>query len=173
MKFKSITLIVMSLFVLSCKTSYRLGQCDQLFLDFKTGTLNGVSASASMNEVKTAFPCFTGETEEGSDSNCGGGIFILKHDFYFYTHNDFIEVRKGFTGKMSKPVFNLRKEELVSLLGTPDDILKHEDTFFGEVIYVYQYSKKWGTLSFIEKEGKIAEIELHNGKKIGSIDYCF
>jgi len=173
MKIKSILFLIISLMIFTCKTSYKLGQCDQLFLDFKTGKLNGVAASASMDEVKKAFPCFTGETEEGRESNCGGGIFILKHDFYFYTHEDFIEVRKGFTGKMSKPVFNLRKEELVSLLGAPDATLKHENTFFDEVIYVHQYSKKWGTLSFIEKEEKISEIELHKGKKIGSIDYCF
>jgi hypothetical protein len=173
MKFKLITLIALALSVFSCKTSYKLGQYDQLFLDFKTGTLNGVSASASMAEVKKAFPCFTGETEEGSEFNCGGGVFILKHDFYFYTHNDFIEVRKGFTGKMSTPVLNLKKEELISILGTPDDILKHEDTYFNEVIYVHQYSKKWGVLSFVEQEGRITEIELHKGKKIGSIDYCF
>ncbi len=173
MKLTSAILVVISLLVFSCKTSYKVGQCDELFLDFKTGMLNGVPAVATMDHVKTTFPCFTGETEEGSENNCGGGIFFLKHDFYFYTHSDFIEVRKGFTGKMSKPVFNLSKEKLISLVGTPDDILKHENTFFDEVLYVYQYSKKWGTLSFIEKEGKIVEINLHKEKEIASIDYCF
>ena len=173
MTFKSVTVMIISFLIVSCKTSYKSGQCDQLFLDFKTGKLNGLSASASMEEVKKAFPCFTGETKEGSEFNCGGGVFMLKHDFYFYTHADCIEVRKDFKGKMSKPVFNVRKNELISLVGTPDNIFKHELKFSDEVIYVYQYAKKWGTLSFIEKEGKITEIDLHQGKKIGSIDYCF
>ena len=79
--------------------------------------MNGVPATASMDKAKVAFPCFTGETEEGADFNCGGGVYFLKHDFYFYTHKDFIEVRTGYTGKMSKPVLGLKKEELIKLLG--------------------------------------------------------
>ena len=173
MTYKSITLIIISLLVFSCKTTYKSGQCDQLFLDLKTGKLNGVSPSASMDDVKKAFPCYTGETEEGSDFNCGGGIFMLKHDFYFYTHADFIEVRKGFKGKLSKPVFNIGKNELISLVGNPDNTIKHELKYSDGVIHVYQYEKKWGVLAFLEKEGKITEIDLHEGKKIGQIDYCF
>ena len=173
MQNKKFAFIALALLFFACKTTYKLGQCDQLFLDLEKGTINGMSPAASMDEVKKAFPCFTGETKEGSESNCGGGLFFLKHDFYFYTHNDFIEARKGFAGNVSKQVFGLSREELTSLLGTPDETLTHKSIFLDEMIYVHQYSKKWGTLSFVEEEGRITQVEMHQGKKIGAIDYCF
>ncbi|MEM6326249.1 MAG: hypothetical protein AAF791_03940 [Bacteroidota bacterium] len=72
--------------------------CDLLLLDINRGTLNGIAPTASMDEVKTQFPCSTGETPEGSDFNYGGGLFFINHDFYVYTHRDFIEVREDFAG---------------------------------------------------------------------------
>lgn len=83
------------------KISYKAGSCDVLFCDFKKGTLNGLNGQASMDEVKRQLPCFTGETEEGSSYNCGGGVFYLDHTFFFYTGRDYIEIRKGFQGKSS------------------------------------------------------------------------
>ncbi len=173
MRNTTIAIIALALLTFSCKTTYKLGQCEQLFLDLEKGTLNGVSPSVSMDQVKVDFPCFTGDTKEGSDSNCGGGVFFLKHDFYFYTHNNYIEVRKKFAGKVSKPVLGKTSEQLISLLGTPDGKLEHKGFFTDAMTYVYQYSKKWGTLSFIEAEGSISEIDMHLEKDFSAIDYCF
>ena len=174
MNARLVTLITaLTLFFGCSKTNYQLGQCDKLYLDFKKGTLNGVSPTASMDEIKKAFPCFTGQTEEGSKFNCGGGVFFLNHQFFIYTHRDYIDIRKDFKGTLSNNALGLKKEGLIKLFGQPDDILKHDAAPYGGITHVHQYSKNWGTLAFFEKEGIISEIELHHGKKIGAIEYCF
>jgi hypothetical protein len=78
--------------------------CSRLELDLRRGTLNGVAPTASMAEVKERLRCSTGETEEGATINRGGGVFFVDHDFYFYTHRDYIEVRSRFAGAVTPDV---------------------------------------------------------------------
>lgn len=66
------------------------GPCGNLYFDLKKGTLNDLKPDAPMYLVKSKLPCFTGETAEGSDINYGGGVFYINHDFFFYTHKDYI-----------------------------------------------------------------------------------
>ncbi len=86
--------------------------CTNLYFDLKKGTLNGLKPDAPMYLVKSKLPCFTGETEEGSDINYGGGVFYLNHDFYFYTHKDYIEVRRNFKGKLSADILGKSKSQV-------------------------------------------------------------
>ncbi len=71
-------------------------QCGAIELNLAKGTLNGLSPNDAPEHIKKLLPCFTGETEEGSSYNEGGGVFFRDHDFYFYTHRDYIELRTGF-----------------------------------------------------------------------------
>ncbi len=148
--------------------------CDQLNLDFETGTLNGMAGTATADEVKKAFPCFTGETEENPDAmNCGGGVFYLDHDFFVYTAKDCITARKNFKGKTTKTVLGQPASTALELMGTATEAFVYTDEFFGEKTTYVQYAKDWGTLVLLVNENVVQSIELHYGKKIGEIDFCF
>ncbi len=94
------TFVILLVIVLSLTGSAAYGQCTSLTLDLLTGTLNGIRPDDSQEKIKQVLPCYTGETEEGDWANYGGGIFYLKHDMYFYTHRDYIEVRDGFISRL-------------------------------------------------------------------------
>jgi hypothetical protein len=96
---------------------YSIAQnCDSIVVNLKNGTINKLKPSASQDEVKAALPCSTGDTEDGSDFNCGGGVFFLDNDFFFYTGNDYIELREKFNGKLSTPVLGLKKNVAIAKL---------------------------------------------------------
>ena len=132
-------------------------------LNLKKGTLDGMRPTASMDEVKKKFPCFTGDTEEGSRYNCGGGVFFLKHDFYFYTHDDRIEVRKDFKGKVSIKLLGKSKAQVLKKLGTPT--LEHK-------AYNYLlYKKKYGTLAVSFQDGECTKLFV-SSKRPEDIKIC-
>ena len=122
--------------------------CSPLMLEVNRGTLNGLAPTASMDEVKTQFPCATGETAEGSDFNFGGGVFFLDHGFFVYTHRDFIEVREGFRGL----TFPETLYEPVASLGTPDRVDGNARLF----------EKDYGCLRVeADDSGIVTEVGLH------------
>jgi len=133
------------------------------FLDLEKGTLDGVTPTVSQKQVKEKFPCFTGETEDGSDYNCGGGVFFLNDDFYFYTHRNYIEVRTGFTGEISIDLLDKNKEEVKSLLGEADKILISPYENSSETIYLYD--KKYGTLAIIFEGSFAQKIDVYTVKR--------
>lgn len=148
--------------------------CGQLELDFEKGTLNGVGGAATMEEVKQFFPCFTGDTEENTEgSNCGGGVFFLDHDFFFYTGRDYINVRGRFKGQMTTPILGKTSSDALSAMGEPDSSFVYTDEFFGEETTYLQYAKDWGTLVVVVKDATVHSVELFYGKKIGEIEFCF
>lgn len=108
--------LLMALLVLAMAQTGMAQDCDNLVADLKKGTLNGVKPTASQSVIKKKFPCFTGDSEEGGDFNCGGGVFFLNHDFFCYTGEDYIEFRKKFAGKLSVPVLGLSQTEAVKQL---------------------------------------------------------
>jgi hypothetical protein len=148
--------------------------CDKLYLDIKKGTLNGLTGKETMAVIKETLPCYTGESEENdAGMNCGGGVFYLKHDMFFYTKNDYINVRKKFPGEMSVPLFGLSVAEVKEKLGNPDDDFVYTDEWLGDKTTYLQYNKKWGTLVLLVQEGEVTKLELHQDKKAGQIDFCF
>ena len=147
--------------------------CAELFVDFKKGTINGLSASASRSEVKEALPCFTGETEDNDNGmNCGGGVFYLNHYFNIYTKADFIRLRNKFTGKTSVEVINKPTKEALDLFGEPGKVFTHTDEWLEETSELYEYQMEWGVLVLISKNGKIELVELYQRKKVGEVTYC-
>jgi hypothetical protein len=141
--------------------------CQNLYADLKKGTLNKVNAAAEMEEVKSKFTCFTGESKEGEFYNCGGGVFFKKHQFYFYTHRDYIEIRDGFPGKFSHKVMGVGKEALISLMGNADKI----ETYGGNEYL--QFKRKWGVLVFVLTNDNVKKIQFHHKKEIGKIEFCY
>jgi hypothetical protein len=159
-------------------TRVRQEDCEgqSLFLNLKKGKMNKVSPTASMDEVKQEFPCFTGESEEGQMMNCNGGVFFLNHDFYFYTGNDYIEVRTGFKGKMSLDLMGKSVEEVEAILGKPDRIpVYEEDDDWGFSVDIqYLYRKKYGALglAFDPETRKVEKIAVH-ARNIDEVEICW
>lgn len=122
--------------------------CDALVLDLNRGTLNGLTPTASMDEVKAQFPCATGETAEGETYNFGGGVFFLDHDFFFYTGRDFIEARDEFAG-MTRP----------SVIGQPLEVLGTPDrTDQGAALF----DRRYGCLrAEVNASGTVTEVGVH------------
>ena len=167
-------LIITATILLCCSAMLAQSTCDDLFVDFKKGTINGLEPTVEMDEVKAKLPCFTGETEENTRGmNCGGGVFYLKHYFNIYTKDDFIRIRKNFKGKFSKPVYNESRETVLKKLGKPDAESEYKDAWLGTTTLILQYQKKWGVLSLMINDGLVSSIEMHHGKKIADVDYCF
>ncbi len=139
-----------------------------LIISTQSGTLNGVAPTASMDHIREEFPCYTGETEEGADYNCGGGIFFLDHDFYFYTFRDLLEVRDGFQGTLDIPLLTMDTKQVENALGLPDFIPD----------YSYQehwlYKRTYGTLrvSFHAQTHEVMEIGIHY-QPIEGLDICW
>jgi hypothetical protein len=99
----------------------RLGSCENLVFDVETGLLSGLPPNLSREEVKRELPCFTGETAEGELWNHGGGVFFLNLDIYYYTFQRYLEVRSGFNGRTSIPLFGRTRAELRRALPFADE----------------------------------------------------
>jgi hypothetical protein len=91
--------------------------CPFLRFNLVRGTLNGVPPTATMDEVKRRLPCATGESEETSEMNFGGGVFFLNHDFFFYTGRNYIEVRSRFRGTVTPDVLGRPIDDAQRMLG--------------------------------------------------------
>lgn len=141
--------------------------CIGLQANLKKGTLNKLKPTASMADIKAKLPCFTGDTEEGSSFNCGGGVFYLKNDFFFYSGRDYIEFRKKFNGKLSIDLLGKTREEIVKILGEP----ARKDTEGSEEAYLFK--KKYGSLrvSFGSDE-KVRVVAIH-AQQPADVKLCY
>ncbi|NJO01655.1 MAG: hypothetical protein HC880_08155, partial [Bacteroidia bacterium] len=135
--------------------------CENLYLDLEKGTLNGLPMNASQKDVRSALPCFTGDSPDGAEYNCGGGVFYLNHDFYFYSGQDYIEVRKNFRGELSQSILDKTTAEIEALLGFPErseEVKKWDGT---QRIH-YFYPRKYGCLSLVFINRKVHKVALHS-----------
>jgi hypothetical protein len=131
--------------------------CGNLVADLKKGTLNGLKPSASQEQVKAKLPCFTGDTEDGSDFNCGGGVFYLDNDFFFYTGNDYIEFRSKFDGKLSMPLLGLSKSAAVKKAGMGNAVRTEKE---GNTEHVF-LKTSYGCLVLKVEGGKVVRVSMY------------
>lgn len=138
--------------------------CAPFTVNLNTGKLNGIKPTASMATVKKKLPCYTGDSEEGGFANCGGGVFYISDDFYFYTFRDYIEIRSRFIGNIQPYVLGLYKSDIKAKLLTADKELDGGR--------VWLYTKPYGTLRLnFSAEGKCIEIGIHNAT-IDKVELC-
>lgn len=128
--------------------------CKKIQVNLTSGTVNGVKPTALMDVVKKKLPCYTGESEEGEVFNCGGGVFYLNDDIYFYTGRDYIEIREKFTGKTEPSLLGTYRDEVKSILGVPD-----KEIDGGRILI---YKKAYGALRVVfNMDDKCVEIGIH------------
>jgi hypothetical protein len=149
--------MAMILLVMAVAQTVMAQDCDNLVADLKKGTLNGVKPTASQDAVKAKLPCFTGDSEEGSGFNCGGGVFFLDHDFFCYTGNDYIEIRKNFSGKLSVPVLGLGQAAAVKKLALGKVVRKQTD---GDKTFIF-LKTKYGCLVLTLEEDKVIKVGMY------------
>jgi len=127
--------------------------CDQLVFDVFDGSVNGVSATASQADIKAKLPCATGDTADGSSFNVGGGVFFTNHDFYFYTHHDFIEVRTGFKGTTVPALLGASMADSIASLGGA--------TFTSRSEVLISHAP--GCISLSARNGKVSQVRAFVG----------
>lgn len=124
--------------------------CGALVVDLDRGAMNGIAPTATRDAIKAQFPCATGETPEGGPFNYGGGVYFLRHGFFFYTHRDFLEVRSRFTGT-TEPAL-LGRTLASAGLSAPSRIDGNSHLF----------AKEYGCLRVeTDSEGVITELGVH------------
>jgi hypothetical protein len=132
--------------------------CDNLLADIKKGTLNGLKPTASQEQVKKKLPCFTGDSEDGGDFNCGGGVFYLDNDFFYYTGRDYIELRSKFNGKLSIPLLGLTKAAAIKKLGMGKAVRIEKS---GDIQLLF-FKMGYGCVRLNIVEGKVDQVALHS-----------
>lgn len=143
-------------------------ECELLNLDIKAGTLNGMTGLEELSEIKEKLPCYTGETEEGSGFNCGGGVFYLNHDFYFYSGRDYLEVRSKFDGTSSEIFWGKSSTDLEAVFGLPAKVSE-----YGGKEY-YHFNRPWGVMVAEISESKGVELlQFHHGRQAHQIQLCY
>jgi hypothetical protein len=150
-------LVTLSIFTLVCICSIAQN-CDNIVVDLKKGTINKLKPTATQEEVKTALPCSTGDTEDGSEFNCGGGVFFLDNDFFFYTGKDYIELRKNFKGKLSASVLGLSKAAATAKLKMGKAIRTEKQEDGREDLF---FKTTYGCISLQIEKGKVKAIAIH------------
>jgi hypothetical protein len=147
---------------------------DLIKVDLEKGLVNGLSPITALDSLKKLMPFYTSETAENPDYNCGGGVFYMNNDVYFYTGRDYIEIRTEFNGKLSHDILNRNIQEVTRQLGKPDDQIKPSGD--DESIMVIYYKKDYGCLrlNYNISTGNIFEIGIHTKPILESkMDICF
>jgi hypothetical protein len=157
MKSKLLSIVLGLLFLPIAGLFAQNGNCGDIYVDVKKGTINKVKPTATMDKIQAAFPCFTGVTQEDEGYNCGGGVFAINHDFYAYTGRDYWEIRGKFKGGWSSKLLGLKPADLEFRYGDP----VREEKIPG---YKVQFFKqKYGCLrvQFSVQTGRSEEIGIH------------
>jgi hypothetical protein len=132
--------------------------CDKLVANLKKGTLNGLKPTATQEQVKEKLPCFTGDSEDGGAFNCGGGVFFLNNDFFYYTGRNYIEMRSKFSGKLSIPVLGLAKAAAIKKLGMGKAVRKEKD---GDTEFLF-FKAAYGCVRLNIVDGKVDQVAMHS-----------
>lgn len=119
--------------------------CDKLHLDLDKGTLNGVKLTASLAEVKKAFPCPNSPSVDHKLTS----LYFDEHSFMFVPGRSIsvFVIEDPFPGTMSKNVMGKTMDEVSKLLGNPAH--RARQTADAEMGYAFTYEfypRPWGTL---------------------------
>lgn len=150
-----------TLFVVFCMSIMSAGmaqlkakvKCPDFYVDILDGTVNGLKANYTPNEIKDKFPCFTSAEEESNEAKCGGGIFFKDKDIFFYTKRDYVEVGPKFQGKTSILLLGTKRGSLFKTLGNPkikDDLWDAYEMQYGTLVLHYDVAGAAGKVKYFQ-----------------------
>ncbi len=142
--------------------------CDTLVANLTKGTLNGLKPGAAMKAVKEKLPCFTGDSEEGGDFNCGGGVFYLNHDFFYYTGNDYIELRSEFKGKLTIPVLGLTQAAAIKKMKVFGKVVRTQKN--GDQRFLF-FKTSYGCICLTLEGGSVTKLGMYS-KPAAKVELC-
>ena len=119
-----------------------------------------------MASVKAKLPCFTGDSEEGVEMNCSGGVFYINHNFFCCTGRDYIEMRRKFTGKLSIPIFGLSKDAAIKKLGLGKEVRMvvpeaDEESDGNKRAFLF-FNTSYGCLVLLFKNDKVENVSMYS-----------
>jgi hypothetical protein len=120
--------------------------CQNMKLDLDKGTLNGIPLTASLAQVKKAFPC--PHTQSGQGKNIS--LYFAAAGFSFQPGQS-ISVNNleepGFQGTLSKAILGLEPHEIDEILGAYQYFSRiAADESMGYYYRYAFYARPWGTL---------------------------
>jgi hypothetical protein len=139
--------------------------CPVFEVDILDGKVNGFKASATQDQVKSKFPCFTSAAEEKDSAKCGTNVFYKDRDLYFYTDRDYIEIGPKFKGKLSIPLMGAARSSLFKWLGNPrlkDTNWEAFATNYGIIVLTYDAANKVKKIQFSTQQANA--LKLCDGK---------
>ncbi len=123
--------------------------CPVFTIDILDGTVNELTPSSTMGEIKKKFPCFTASDE--STAACGGLVSYRDKDIYFYTARNYVEIRDHFKGKLSLPLLGASRNGMFRWLGNPhirDQNWDAYSTAYGTLVLYFNAAGKVNKLQF-------------------------
>jgi hypothetical protein len=144
------------------------GNCGEVVVNVKKGTLNKIKPTASMEKIQEVFPCFTGVTKEDEGYNCGGGVFFINSDFYAYTGRDYWEIRANFKGSWDTKLMGCKPADLEFQYGDP---VREERIPGYRVLF---FKQKYGCIrvQFGITSGRSEEVGIHY-KPAAEVELCY
>ncbi len=122
----------------------RAEKCSDLDFDLPAGTLGGVLPSASMEDLKDRFPCFTSEAPDyGGERIFRAGLLFARHGMTFFTMRQYIEVRTGFPARCRLRCSAGRRPRCAGSSGPPDAIGRNRE---GQVML---FERDYGCLATV------------------------
>jgi hypothetical protein len=135
--------------------------CPPFTVNILDGNVNKLYALSTINDIRTALPCFTEVVEKDSTGKCIG-VFYRDRDIYFYTDRHYIEIGEKFKGKMTPALLGASRSSLFNILGLP----KIKDISWDA------FQTEYGTLIlYYNKAAKIIKIQI-SSKTTDAIRLC-
>ncbi|GAB4298730.1 MAG: hypothetical protein Kow0098_24430 [Ignavibacteriaceae bacterium] len=155
------------IFIAGCSPAVKLYDefsCERFYVNLDTGTLNGLSPSASASEIKSMLPCHY----ENKDKTtvCGEMVDYSEKGFIFFITNDFIRITENYSGDFSEFIIGLNERAVNEKLGSP---VKTE--YFSDAGYKL-YETGFGTVVLKFENGLVNQLDIYH-KPPDQTEICF
>ena len=152
-------------FIFFSQITLSQNDCPKIYVDIINGTINNLKLTADMDQVKDSLPCFTGSSAEDEVINCGGGVFFLDDDFYFYTGQDYVQFRSKFKGEVSDSLLGLHPSEIEKSFGKSVRYEEH-----GNRVFIF-FKTSYGCLQIRLQNDIVVSFSMH-AMKARKVDLC-
>jgi hypothetical protein len=168
MKTKLLIVLVIVLGFSGIQAFAQNGNCPELIVSVKKGTVNKIKPTADIEKIQQVFPCFTGVTREDEGYNCGGGVFFITSDFYAYTGRDYWEFRGKFKGSWDTKLLGCKPADIEFQFGDP---IREERIPGYKVMF---FKQKYGCIriQFGIQSNRSEEVGIHY-KPAAEVELCY
>ncbi len=168
MNSKLLLLLVVLFAVVTVQTFAQNGNCGEVIVNVKKGTIAKLKPTATVEKIQAALPCFTGVTKEDEGYNCGGGVFYINNDFYAYTGRDYWEIRANFKGTWDTKLIGCKPADIEFQYGDP----VREERIPGYKVMFFKMKYGCIRVQFGMNSGRSEEVGIHY-KPASEVELCY